>query len=119
MVVMATSVVMRNWKVEVQDNVDEMPSVVDDVEQEVQVVVEVHVQEDRVEIVQHVVEDHEVAAVGLWMDEDQAQTKSQSEVVELTMSGQPYQSLWAMESESSMSSEAKSSENASRRAGET
>ena len=119
MVVMATSVVMRNWKVEAQDNVDGMPSVVDDVEQEVQVVVEVHVQEDRVEIVQHVVEDHEVAAVGLWMDEDQAQTRSRSEVVELTMSGLPYQSLLATNSESSMSSEAKSSENVSRRAGET
>ena len=102
-----------------QDLVNEKPSVVDDVEQEVPVVVEVHVQEDRVEIVQHVVEDHEVAAVGLWMDEDQAQTKSQSEVVELTMSGQPYQSLLATESESSMSSEAKSSENVSKRAGET
>ena len=72
MVVMATNVVMRNWKVEVQDNVDEMPSVVDDVEQEVQVVVEVQVLEDRVEIVQRVVEDLEVAAVELSMDEDQA-----------------------------------------------
>ena len=76
MVVMATSVVMRNWKVEVQDNVDEKPSVVDGVEQEVQVVVEVHVQEDHVEKVQHVVEDHEVAAVGLSMDEEQAQARS-------------------------------------------
>ena len=117
--VLATRVVMRNWTLKVQDIVDEMPSVVDDVEQEVQVVVEVHVQEDRVEIVQHVVEDHEVAAVGLWIDEDQAQTRSQSEVVELTMSEQPYQNQWATESESSMSSGAKSSKNVSRRAGET
>ena len=116
---MATQVVMRKWTVEVQDIVDEMPSVVDDVEQEVQVVVEVHVQEDRVEIVQHVVEDHKVAAVELWMDEDQAQTRGKNEVVELTMSEQPYQNQWATESESSMSLEAKSSENASRRAGET
>ena len=51
---------------------DEMPSVVDDVEQEVQVVVEVQVLEHRVEIVQRVVEDLEVAAVELSMDEDQA-----------------------------------------------
>ena len=109
MVVMATSVVMRNWKVEVRDNVDEKPSVVDGVEQEVQVVVEVHVQEDRVEIVQHVVEDHEVAAVELWMDEDQAQTRGKNEVVELTMSEQPYQNLLAPEVKSSMSSGAKSS----------
>ena len=57
---------------------DEMPSVVDDVEQEVEVVVEVQVLEDGVEIVQRVVEDREVAAVELSMDEDQAQTRSQS-----------------------------------------
>ena len=57
---------------------DEMPSVVDDVEQEVEEVVEVQVLEDRVEIVQLVVEDREVAAVELSMDEDQAQTRSQS-----------------------------------------
>ena len=117
MMVMATNVVMRNWKVEVDG--DEMPSVVDAVEQEVQVVVEVQVLEDRVEIVQRVVEDHEVAAVELLMDEDQAQTRSQSEVVELTMLGQPYQSLLATRSESSMSSEAKSSKDVSRKAGET
>ena len=97
----------------------EKPSVVDDVEQEVPVMVEVHGQEDRVEIQQHVVGDHEVAVVELWVDEDQAQTKGQSEVVAQTMSEQPCQNLWATESESSMSSEAKSSENASRRAGET
>ena len=42
---------------------NEKPSVVDDVEQEVPVVVEVHEQEDHVEKLQHVVGDHEVAAV--------------------------------------------------------
>ena len=86
-----------------------MSSVVGVVEQEVQVVVEVHVQEDHEEIVQHVVEDHEGAAVELLMDEDQAQTKGQDEVVELTMLEQPYQNLLAPELESSMSSGAKSS----------
>ena len=91
----------------------------DDVDLEVPVVVGVHVHEDHVEILQHVVEDREVAAVEQWMDEDHAQTMGQSDVVGLTMSGQPCQNLWAMESESSMSSEAKSSGNASRRAGET
>ena len=69
-VMLATGVVMRNWKVWVQDKVDEMPSVVGGVEQEVQVVVEVHVQEDHVEKVQNEVEDHEVVAVGLSMDEE-------------------------------------------------
>ena len=86
-----------------------MSAVVGVVEQEVQVVVEVHVQEDHEEIVQHVVKDHEGAAVELWMDEDQAQTKGQGEVVELTMSEQPYQNLLAPEVKSSMSSGAKSS----------
>ena len=86
-----------------------MPSVVGVVEQEVQVVVEVHVQEDHEEVVQHVVEDREGAAVELWMDEDQVQTKGQGEEVELTMSEQPYQNLLAPEVESSMSSGAKSS----------
>ena len=86
-----------------------MSSVVGVVEQEVQVVVEVHVQADHEEIVQHVVEDHEGAAVELLMDEDQAQTKGQDEVVELTMLEQPYQNLLAPEMESSMSSRAKSS----------
>ena len=120
MVMLAPGVVMRNWKVWVQDKVDEMPSVVDDrVEQEVQVVVEVHVQEDHVEIVQYVVEDHEVAAVGLSMDEEQAQARRSNEVVELTMLERPYQNLLAVKSESSMSSEAKSSKDVSRRAGET
>ena len=93
MVVMATQVMTQKRTLKVQDLVNEMPSVVDDVELEVPVVVEVHVHEDHVEILQHVVEDNEVAAVGLWMDEEQAHTRSQSEVVELTMSGQPYQSL--------------------------
>ena len=97
----------------------EKPSVVDDVEQEVPVVVEVHGQEDRVEILQHVVGEHEVAVVELWVDEGQAQTMGRSEVVAQTMSEQPCRNLWATEAESSMSSEAKSSENASRRAGET
>ena len=92
-----------------QDKVDEMPSVVGVVEQEVQVVVEVHVQEDHEEIVQHVVEDREGAAVELWMDEDQVQPKDQGEEVELTMSEQPYQNLLAPEVKSSMSSGAKSS----------
>ena len=86
-----------------------MPSVVGVVEQEVQVVVEVHVQEDHEEIVQHVVKDHEGAAVELWMDEDQVQTKGQGEEVELTMSEQPCQNLLAPEVKSSMSSGAKSS----------
>ena len=86
-----------------------MPSVVGVVEQEVQVVVEVHVQEDHEEVVQHVVEDREGAAVELWMDEDQVQTKGQGEAVELTMSEQPYQNQLAPEVKSSMSSEAKSS----------
>ena len=92
-----------------QDKVDEMPSVVGVVEQEVQVVVEVHVQEDHEEVVQHVVEDREGAAVELWMDEDQVQPKDQGEEVELTMSEQPYQNLLAPEVKSSMSSGAKSS----------
>ena len=86
-----------------------MSSVVGVVEQEVQVVVEVHVQEDHEEIVQHVVEDREGAAVELWMDEDQVQPKHQGEEVELTMSEQPYQNLLASEVKSSMSSEARSS----------
>ena len=98
---------------------NEKPSVVDDMEQEVPVVVEVHGQEDHVEILQHEVEDHEVAVVELWVDEGQAQTKGRSEVVAQTMSEQPCQNLWATESESSMSSEAKSSEKVARRAGET
>ena len=102
---LATGVVMRNWK----DKVDEMPSVVGVVEQEVQVVVEVHVQEDHEEIVQHVVEDREGAAVELWMDEDQVQTKGQGEEVELTMSEQPFQNLLAPEVKSLLSSGAKSS----------
>ena len=78
MLVRATNVVMQNWKVWVRVDGDEMPSVVDDVEQEVEEVVEVQVLEDHVEIVQRVVEDHEVAVVELSMDEDQAQTRSQS-----------------------------------------
>ena len=86
-----------------------MSTVVGVVEQEVQVVVEVHVQEDHEEIVQHVVEDREGAAVELWMDEDQVQPKGQGEEVELTMSEQPYQNLLAPEVKSSMSSGAKSS----------
>ena len=86
-----------------------MSTVVGVVEQEVQVVVEVHVQEDHEEVVQHVVEDREGAAVELWMDEDQVQTKGQGEEVELTMSEQPYQNLLAPEVKSSMSSGAKSS----------
>ena len=98
---------------------NEKPSVVDDVEQEVPVVVEVHGQEDHVEILQHVVGDHEVAAVELWVDEDQVQAKGRSEVVAQTLSEQPCQNLWATEAKSSMSSEAKSSEKVARRAGET
>ena len=47
-------------------------------EQEVEEVVEVRVVEDLVEIVQVVVEDREVAAVELSMDETQAQTRSRS-----------------------------------------
>ena len=86
-----------------------MSSVVGVVEQEVQVVVEVHVQEDHEEIVQHVVEDREGAAVELWMDEDQVQTKGQGEEVELTMSEQPFQNLLAPEVKSLLSSGAKSS----------
>ena len=119
MVVMATQVMTQKRTLKVQDLVNETPSVVDDVELEVPGVVEVHVHEDHVEILQHVVEDHEVAAVEQWIEEDQAQTRGQSEVVNLTMSEQPCQNLWATESESSMSSEAKLSGNASRRAGET
>ena len=60
--------------------------------------VEVRVLEDLVEIVQVVVEDREVAAVELSMDENQAQTRSQSEVVELTMLERPYQNRPAGES---------------------
>ena len=59
----------------------EKPSVVDDVEQEVPIMVEGHGQEDHVEILQHVVGDHEVAAVERWVDMDQAQTKGRSEAV--------------------------------------
>ena len=98
---------------------NEKPSVVDDMEQEVPVVVEVHGQEDHVEILQHVVGDHEVAAVELWVDEDQAQAKGQSEVVAQTLSEQPCQNRWAAEAKSSMSLEAKSSEKVMSRAGET
>ena len=98
---------------------NEKPSVVDDVEQEVPVVVEVHGQEDHVEILQHEVEDREVAAVELWVDEDQVLAKNRSEVVAQTLSEQPFQNLWATEARSSMSSEAKSSEKVARRAGET
>ena len=86
-----------------------MSFVVGVVEQEVQVVVEVHVQEEHEEVVQHVVEDREGAAVELWMDEDQVQPKGQGEEVELTMSEQPYQNLLAPEVKSSMWSGAKSS----------
>ena len=86
-----------------------MSTVVGVVEQEVQVVVEVHVQEDHEEVVQHVVEDREGAAVELWMDEDQVQPKDQGEEEELTMSEQPFQNLLAPEVKSSMSSGAKSS----------
>ena len=86
-----------------------MSTVVGVVEQEVQVVVEVHVQEDHEEVVQHVVEDREGAAVELWMDEDQVQPKDQGEEVELTMSEQPYRNLLAPEVKSSMSSGARSS----------
>ena len=98
---------------------NEKPSVVDDVEQEVPVVVEVHGQEDHVEILQHVVGDHEIAAVEQWVDEDQVLAKNPSEVVAQTLSEQPFQNLWATEAKSSMSSEAKSSEKVARRAGET
>ena len=55
-----------------------MPWVVGDVEQEVEEVVEVRIVEDLVEIVQVVVEDREVAAVELSMDETQAQSRSRS-----------------------------------------
>ena len=98
---------------------NEKPSVVDDVEQEVPIVVEVHGHEDHVEILQHEVEDHEVVAVELWVDEDQVQAEDRSEVVAQTLSEQPFQNLWATEAKSSMSSEAKSSEKVARRAGET
>ena len=55
-----------------------MPSVVGDVEQEVEEVVEVRVLEDLVEKVQVVLEDREVAVVELSMDGNQAQTRNQS-----------------------------------------
>ena len=118
-VVMATQVVTQKRMVKVWDLVNETPSVVDDVEQEVPVVVEVRGQEDHVEILQHVVEDHEIAAVEQWVDEDQVLAKNPSEVVAQTLSEQPCQNLWATEAKSSMSSEAKSSEKVARRAGET
>ena len=118
-VVMATQVMTQKRTLKVQDLVNEMPSVVDDVELEVPVVVGVHVHEDRVEILQHVVEDHEIAAVEQWVDEDQVLAKNPSEVVAQTLSEQPFQNLWATEAKSSMSSEAKSSEKVARRAGET
>ena len=118
-VVMATQVVTQKRMVKVWDLVNETPSVVDDVEQEVPVVVEVRGQEDHVEILQHVVGDHEIAAVEQWVDEDQVLAKNRSEVVAQTLSEQPFQNLWATEAKSSMSSEAKSSEKVARRAGET
>ena len=118
-VVMATQVVTQERMVKVWDLVNETPSVVDDVEQEVPVVVEVRGQEDHVEILQHVVGDHEIAAVEQWVDEDQVLAKNRSEVVAQTLSEQPFQNLWATEAKSSMSSEAKSSEKVARRAGET
>ena len=118
-VVMATQVVTQKRMVKVWDLVNETPSVVDDVEQEVPVVVEVRGQEDHVEILQHVVGDHEIAAVEQWVDEDQVLAKNPSEVVAQTLSEQPFQNLWATEARSSMSSEAKSSEKVARRAGET
>ena len=97
----------------------EKPSVVDDVEQEVPIVVEEPGHEDHVEILRHEVEDHEIAAVEQWVDEDQVLAKDQSDVVAQTLSEQPFQNLWATEAKSSMSSEAKSSEKVARRAGET
>ena len=118
-VVMATQVVTQERMVKVWDLVNETPSVVDDVEQEVPGVVEVREQEDHVEILQHVVGDHEIAVVEQWVDEDQVLAKNPSEVVAQTLSEQPCQNLWATEAKSSMSSEAKSSEKVARRAGET
>ena len=97
----------------------EKPSVVDDVEQEVPIMVEGHGQEDHVEIPQHEVVDNEVVAVELWLDEDQVQAEARSEVVAQTVSEQPCQNLWATEAKSSMSSEAKSSKKVAKRAGET
>ena len=69
---MTSSVVVRSSKVWALVEEDEVPSVVGDVEQEVEEVGEVQVLEDLVEKVQVVVEDREVAAVEQWMDEDQA-----------------------------------------------
>ena len=96
----------------------EKPSVVDDVEQEVLIMVEGHGQEDHVEIPQHEVVDNEVAAVELWLDV-QVQAEGRSEVVAQTVSEQPCPNLWATEAKSSMSSEAKSSKKVAKRAGET
>ena len=67
---------MKVW-----DVVGEKPSVVDDVEQVVPIVVEGHGQEDHVEKLQHEVVDHEVTAVELWISEDQVQSEGRNEVV--------------------------------------
>ena len=63
MIVRATKAVVQSWTVWARVDEDEVPTMVGDVEQEVEKVVEVRVVEDLVGIVQVVVEDREVAAV--------------------------------------------------------
>ena len=78
MIVGATKAVMQIGKVWARVEEDEVLTMVGDVEQEVEEVVEVRVVEDLVGIVQVVVEDREVAAVEQFVDENPVQTKSQS-----------------------------------------
>ena len=78
MIVRATKAVVQIGKVWARVDEDEVPTMVGDVEQEVEEVVEVRVVEDHVDIVQVVVKDREVAAVEQFVDENPVQTKSQS-----------------------------------------
>ena len=73
--------VAQRKTVKVWDVVHEEPSVVDDVEQVVPIVVEGHGQEDHVEKLQHEVVGNEVVAVELWIGEDQVQSGGRSEMV--------------------------------------
>ena len=98
------------------DVVHEEPSVGGDVGQVVPIMVEGHGQEEHVEKLQLEVVDSEVVAVKLWRVEAQVQSEEHREVVVSIPSGPPFQNLRAM---GSRSSEAKSSEKAARRAGET
>ena len=93
--------------------------VVDGVEQEVRQVGEEHGHEDHVEELEHDVEGNEVVVVSSLAGEGPVLAKCQGEVVGRLPSAQPCQNHWAEDVKSSMSSEAKSSEKISKKAGET